>query len=197
MSNTTNIGGPLHPAEAQYRQTHGAAPEDQLGDRPTGEAAEVAAIALKALVEMAQHVRAYGASAGLALLCGRICARMEFGPAAAAQFAAEVARSRTQCCLDHLYDVSAAAAALGRTKSAAKAKAARENGKSGGRPRTRYELAYYGGAMDRDNRPIRYRRYHETIESARGEHARIAAKLMGCCSGVICGPGCGDIGIPA
>ena len=90
---------------------------------------------------MAQQVRAYGASAGLALLCGRICARMECGPAAAAHFAAEVARSRAQCCLDYLYDVSEAAAALGRTKSPAKARASRENGKRGGRPRSNKKAA--------------------------------------------------------
>lgn len=90
-----------------------------------------------------------------------------------------------------------AAQQLGSIKTPAKAAAARENGKAGGRPRTRFELAYFGGAMTRDNRPIRYRRYHETLEAAKAEHSRIADRLMGCCSGIIYGPGCGDIGIPA
>jgi hypothetical protein len=90
-----------------------------------------------------------------------------------------------------------AAAALGRIKTEKKAAAARANGAAGGRPRTRFELAYFGGAMNRENRPIRYRRHHETLEAAKAEHARIADKLMGCCSGIIYGPGCGRIGIPA
>ena len=60
-----------------------------------------------------------------------------------------------------------------------------------------FELAYFGGAMNRDNLPIRYQRYHPTVESAKMEHNKIMNNLMGSSFGVIYGPGCGNIGIPA
>lgn len=66
-----------------------------------------------------------------------------------------------------------------------------------GRAAGEYELSYYGGAHDRHNRPIRYRSRHGSLEAARAEHARIADRLAGCHSGIIYGPDCGDIGIPA
>ena len=80
--------------------------DPEAGDGATGEQAEIAAVALRALETMAQAVRCYGASAGLALLCGRICARMENSPAQAAEFAAQVARARTEGCVAFLNEVA-------------------------------------------------------------------------------------------
>lgn len=90
-----------------------------------------------------------------------------------------------------------AARTLGSIKSERKAAAVRENGKRGGRPLSRFRLDYYGGAMSRENKPIRYRRFHGTLEAARAEHARIRDRLAGSSSGIIYGPGLPQIGIPA
>ena len=98
---TAQIGGQMHVAEAAYRTMYGAA-EGAAGDGATGEQAEIAGVALRALETMAQTVRMYGASAGLALLCGRICARMENSPTQGAEFAAQVARARTEGCVAFL-----------------------------------------------------------------------------------------------
>ena len=92
---------------------------------------------------------------------------------------------------------SDAARTLGSIKSERKAAAVRENGKRGGRPLSRFRLDYYGGAMSRENKPIRYRRFHETLEAARAEHVRIRDRLASSSSGIIYGPGLPQIGIPA
>jgi len=105
MTTIEQMGGQMHVAEAAYRRMYGAA-EGKAGDGATGEQAEIAAVALRALETMAQAVRCYGASAGLALLCGRICARMENSPAQAAEFAAQVARARTEGCVAFLNEVA-------------------------------------------------------------------------------------------
>lgn len=94
-------------------------------------------------------------------------------------------------------DISKAAAALGRVKTEKKANAARANGAAGGRPRTKFELVFWGGAMNRDNRPVRYRRNHETLESAKAEAEKVRGKGVGAPhSAIIYGPGCGKDGIP-
>jgi len=99
------MGGKMHVAEAAYRRMYGAA-AGEVGDGATGEQAEIAAVALSALEHMAQAVRCYGASAGLALLCGRICARMENSPEQAGEFAAQVSRARTEGGVAFLNEVS-------------------------------------------------------------------------------------------
>ena len=92
---------------------------------------------------------------------------------------------------------SDAARTLGSIRSERKAAAVRRNGKLGGRPVTRFRLDYYGGAMNTENKAIRYRRFHETLEAARAEHVRIRDRLAGSSSGIIYGPGLPQIGIPA
>ena len=94
-------------------------------------------------------------------------------------------------------EIASAARTLGSIKSERKAAAVRENGKRGGRPLSRFRLDYYGGAMSRENKPIRYRRFHETLEAARAEHVRIRDRLAGSSSGIIYGPGLPQIGTPA
>jgi len=97
--------------------------------------------------------------------------------------------------------VAEAAAALGRiggkAKSEKKSATSRRNGQRGGRPLSRFRLDYYGGAMSRENKAIRYRRFHETLEAARAEHVRIRDRLASSSSGIIYGPGLPQIGIPA
>jgi len=105
MTTIEQMGGKMHVAEAAYRRMYGAA-EGKAGDGATGGQAEIAAIALSALEHMAQAVRCYGASAGLALLCGRICARMENSPTQAGEFAVAVAKARTEGCIDFLNEVA-------------------------------------------------------------------------------------------
>jgi hypothetical protein len=105
MTTIEQMGGQMHVAEAEYRRMHGAA-EGKSGDGATGEQAQIAAVALRALETMAQSVRCYGASAGLAILCGRICARMENSPTQAAEFAAQVANARTNGCINVLTEMA-------------------------------------------------------------------------------------------
>ena len=93
--------------------------------------------------------------------------------------------------------VSSAARVLGSVKSEKKTRAVRENGKRGGRPVTRFRLDYYGGAMSAENKPVRYRRFHETLEAACAEHARIRARLASSSCGIVYGPGLPQIGLPA
>lgn len=95
------VGGPLHPAERAYWRMYGKGVE-----LPAEEKKAAAAVALRALEEMAAAVRCYGASAGLALLCGRICARMEHSPQQAGAFAARVGRARTSNAVSHIKEVS-------------------------------------------------------------------------------------------
>lgn len=66
-----------------------------------------------------------------------------------------------------------------------------------GRPPLRNHIALTLNGLQIIVKSIRYRRYHETLEAAKAEHARIAPGLMACCSGIIYGPGCGDFGVPA
>jgi hypothetical protein len=106
MTTLEQMGGPLHAAEAAYRGMYGAADLGSAGAGATREQAEIASIALKALNTMALAIRTYGAEAGLALLCGRICARMENSPAQAAEFAAAVAKARSEGCMDFLREVA-------------------------------------------------------------------------------------------
>jgi len=105
MTTIEQMGGKMHVAEAAYRRMYGAA-AGPAGDGATGEQAEIAAIALSALERMAQAVRSFGASAGLALLCGRICARMDNSPTQAGEFAVAVAKARTECCIDSMNEVA-------------------------------------------------------------------------------------------
>ena len=99
-------------------------------------------------------------------------------------------------------NISTAAAALGRkgglAKTEAKAAAVRKNGAKGGRPRERFELTFWGGAMNQDNRPVRFRRHHESLEAAKAEATKIKGKGVGAPhTAIIYGPGLGKDGIAA
>lgn len=92
------IGGRLHVAEAAYARLFGVARQGPAGDGATGEAAIICHIAEQALRVMAEAFRIYGASAGLPLLCGLICARMMHAPGAAATLAARTADAVRETC---------------------------------------------------------------------------------------------------
>jgi hypothetical protein len=89
-----------------------------------------------------------------------------------------------------------AAQSLRAIPSAKRADASRSNGAKGGRPRTKFELVFCGGAMNQENRTVRYRRNHATLASAK--EAAFKARDNGVCtphSAIIYGPGCGKDGI--
>jgi hypothetical protein len=94
-------------------------------------------------------------------------------------------------------NINTAAALMGSARTESKAAAARSNGTKGGRPRVKFELSFWGGAMNRDNQPVRYRRNHETLEAAKAEAEKVRSKGVGAPhSAIIYGPGCGKDGIP-
>ena len=106
MRTTSEMGGGLHVAEQAYARMYGEAELSQGLETDSAEAHRIGAIALSALEHMAQQVRCYGTSAGLALLCGRICARMENSPKQAGEFAVQVGQARTDGSIALLNEVA-------------------------------------------------------------------------------------------
>ena len=97
-----SIGGEMHVAELEYWRMYGN------GELPTDNAAAITAISLAAIERAAETVRCYGEQGGLALLCGRILARMENSPKQAGEFAVQVAQTRTDGCTSHIEAVAQA-----------------------------------------------------------------------------------------